>query len=96
MRMVISGVFFAICFVLAPMVSADQFSDNGVLVSPPNNSKPDQGQVNSTGQATVDNNALIQPDPGTPDNHEKKGGHRHRKHDSDNPLSADNSPNNGQ
>ena len=96
MRTVIWSALLVICFVSAPMVFADQFSDNGVLVSPPNNSKLDQGQVNSTGQATIDNNALIQPDPGTPDNHEKKGGHRHRKHDADNPLSTDNSPNNGQ
>ena len=94
MRTVILGVFFASCFVSAPMVFADQFSDNGVLVSPPNNSKPDQGQVNRTGQATTDNNALIQPDQGNPDDSGKKGGHRHRKHDADNPSSTDSSSNN--
>ena len=96
MRMVILGVFFAICSVSAPMVFADQFSDNGVLVSPPNNPGPEQGQVNSTAQANTENNALIQPDSGNPDNHEKKGGHRHRKHDADNPLPTDSSSNSGQ
>ena len=102
MNKLFCGLLVSASFLLAPCVfaqNAEQSSDPEVLVSPPNNAASSDQKMPSNAGALERGNALT-PSPTDQVNPAndvgKKGGHKHRKHNTDDSLSNENPSSSGQ